>query len=383
MLLRFVALIAVAAAVFVLVSAGQPIVDQNRKVHDWPAVDVQVAGKVIDVAPATTSPSTQSTATTLPATRAIMTAAPITGAHEPAVLIRYRHDVGGTIYQSFRRRSLHEQFDERKFLEPALTANGFASYRTRGVYDPVKPQELVVLRSFGLRDYLPIFAAAPLLGIGFGALVMHKRARTSARLARPKLAEGEKGWHRLTATNILPRHRAAGAWGAAVVCNAIVGFALYDFIAASPRTHSAVADVLAGLSALPGVVLLIAAVYLSRVAGRRGEVRAWVNEMPVKPGERFAVKCEVPVDPATADADRNVFVTVKCVRQGKAVWEERQERSIAGRGKQDGRATFEQRFTIPAEVVSSELSEKHAARIEGEVRIDDAVFTLPVTVRLT
>jgi hypothetical protein len=387
MLIRFVALIAVAAAVFVLVQAGQPIVDQNRKVREWPSVEVQVAAK-IDLSEGTpvtqpvtrssTSPSTQATATTLPTTRASMTAAPSTGAHEPAVVIRYRHDVGGTIYQSFRRRSLKEPFEEREFLEPALSTGGVASYRTRGVYDPAKPEELFLLQPFGLRTYLPIFAAAPLLGIGFGALVMHKRARASVRLARPRLAEGEKGWHRLTPANILPGHRAAGAWGAAIVCNTVVGFALYDYFAALPRAHSPLTDVLAALSVLPGVAILGVAVAFSRSARRHGEVRAWVNEMPAKPGERFAIKCEVPVDPAFADAERMVVVTVKCVNRGKTVWEERTERSVAGRGKQDGRATFEQRFTIPGDVGSRESSENQPERIDGEVRIDESVFLLPV-----
>jgi hypothetical protein len=392
MLIRFVALIAISAAVYVLVSAGQPIVDQNRKVHDWPAVDVHVAAKVInlsEVMPATqpsTSPSTSPSirASTLPATRPSMSAAAAsTGPREPAVLLRYRHDVGGTIYQSFRRRSLREKFEGREFLEPALSTSGVASYQTRGVYDPAKPQELLVPQPFGLAAYLPIFAAAPLLGIGFGALVMHKRSRSGARLARPQVAEGEKRWHRLTTATILPRHRAAGAWAAAIVSNAVVAFALYDYLAASPRTHSTVTDVLAGLSALPGVAIVVLAVVLSRTARRHGEVRAWVNEMPAKPGERFAVKCEVPVNPALADAERTVIVTARCVNRGKTIWEERTERSIAGRGKQDGRATFEQRFTIPPEVVSRDSSQKHPARIDGEVRIEDAVFLLPVMVAIT
>ena len=66
------------------------------------------------------------------------------------------------------------------------------------------------------------------------------------------------------------------------------------------------------------------------------------------------------------------------------MWEERAERSIAGRGKQDGRAVFEQRFTVPSDVVSRETSsEKQAVTLDAEVRIDDAVFSLPVIVRST
>jgi hypothetical protein len=395
LLLRFVALLAVAAAVFVLVQAGQPIVDQNRRAREWPSVEVKVAAKVIDPSelmpmtqPSTrssTAPGTQPTTstTTLAATRASITVAPpAAGPHEPAVLLYHRYALGGDVHQRVRRRPLRENFEGRELLEPALSTSGFASYTTRGVYNPANTQELFVLQPFGLRTYLPIFAAAPLLGVGFGALVMDKRTRTGARMAR-RFGEGEKGWHRLTPANILPRHRAAGAWGAAIVCNAVVGFALFDYFAASPRAHSALADVLAGLSALPGVAILVVAVMLSRTARRRGEVRAWVNEMPVKPGERFAVKCEVPVDRAVADAERTVVVAVKCVNRGKTVWEEREERSIAGRGKQDGRATFEQRFTIPLDVVASESSEKKPISLDGEVRVDDAVFVLPVTSQST
>jgi hypothetical protein len=399
MLLRLVALLAVAAAVFVLVTAAQPIVDQNRKLRDWPGVDVHVTAKVIDASPealavlGTTQPASQPTTSlgtqpatqpaTQLATRASMTAAvPASAMREPAVLIRYRHDVGGTIYQSFRRRGLHESFDGRELLEPALTANGVASYETRGAYDPAKPAELFILQPLGLRTYVPIFAAAPLLGFGFGALVMHKRARTSARLT-PRLAEGEKGWHRLSPASLLPRHRAAGAWGAAVVCNALVGLTLYDYFTGTPRTHSALTDALAWLAVIPGIVFLVAAVHLSRVARRAGEPRAWVNEMPVRPGERFAVKCEVPVDRFAADAERTVAMTVRCVDRGKTVWEERAERSIAGRGKQDGRASFEQRFTIPVDVASRAASDKRRAIIDAEVKVDETVFLLPVIVRVS
>lgn len=385
MLLRFVALLAVAAAVFVLVSAAQPIVEQNRKARDWPGVEVQVAAKVIDLSegiPATAPTTAQATqATTLPATRATMTAAPpgSAGSGAPVVLIRYRHEVAGVIYQSFRKHPSNERFEGREFLEPALTNTGAGSYHARGAYDPTKPQELFLLQSFSLRTYLPIFAAAPLLGFGFGGLVMYKRARTSARMTQ-KLAAGEKSWHRLTPAGVLPRHRAAGAWGAAIVCNAVVAFALYDYFAGAPRTHSTVADVLAWLAAVPGVAFLAVAIHLSRTARRVGEPRAWVNEMPVKPGERFAVKCEIPVDPMLADADRTVVVTVRCVDGGKTVWQERTERSITGRGKQDGRASFEQRFTIPADVASREMSDKRRAVIDGEVKVDETVFLLPVMV---
>src|SRR5689334_1592604 len=77
MLLRLFALVGMAAAVFVLLNAGQPIVEQNRKVRDWPWVDVTVSAKVIDTAPATTAPATTvpATATTRTSTTAPTTAA--------------------------------------------------------------------------------------------------------------------------------------------------------------------------------------------------------------------------------------------------------------------------------------------------------------------
>jgi hypothetical protein len=162
------------------------------------------------------------------------------------------------------------------------------------------------------------------------------------------------------------------------VCNAVVAFTLYDFFAGAPRTHAPVGNVLAWLCVVPGVAMLVAAFWLSRRARRHTEPRAWVNEMPVKPGERFAVKCEVPVDLAKPDAEANVVVTVACLSRGKLIWEERAERSIAGRGKQDGRATFEQRFTIPADVASRLDPGEHAALIDGQVRIDQKAFSLPV-----
>src|SRR4051794_41415587 len=82
MLLRFLSLIALAAAVFFLVNAGQPVVDQNRKVHDWPAVEVSVFAKLLSgatTAPATTAPATTAPATTAPATTAQVATAPTTG----------------------------------------------------------------------------------------------------------------------------------------------------------------------------------------------------------------------------------------------------------------------------------------------------------------
>src|SRR3954449_11963575 len=103
MLLRFLSLIALAAAVFFLVNAGQPVVDQNRKVHDWPAVEVSVFAKLLGgatTAPATTAPVTTAPAAepvmTAPATTRSMTASSTTGAQD--VLIRYRHEIGGVIY---------------------------------------------------------------------------------------------------------------------------------------------------------------------------------------------------------------------------------------------------------------------------------------------
>src|SRR3954462_521787 len=104
LLLRLISLLALSAAVFFLVNAAQPIVEQNRKVRDWPAVDMTVSAWMLDRPQ--TKPTTALTAAasaTAPATMPILSAAP---ARPGDVLIRYREYIGTDIRQRVFRRSL-------------------------------------------------------------------------------------------------------------------------------------------------------------------------------------------------------------------------------------------------------------------------------------
>jgi hypothetical protein len=157
---------------------------------------------------------------------------------------------------------------------------------------------------------------------------------------------------------------AAGAWGAAVVTISVIGLALYDYFTGSPRTHTPVADALAWVAAAPGLLFLLAAVVFTRRAAGRGEPRVWINVPIVKPGERFAVKCEI------ADEGDDVAVIVGQVnRRREATWQDRAERSIADRARPDGRATFEQRFTLPGDA---------DGRGDWQVWVGKTAFRLPV-----
>ena len=381
MILRFAALVTLAASAYFLQRAADPIFEQNAKVRQWPATDVTVTVRLAD--PPARGPATGAT-----------TGRSISSGNRDAAaggatanrLVEQRHEVAG---QVFRTTRFNPPDDEWPPAESESGADRQAGHVRRGYYDPNRPGQVFVPKAFGFRDYLPVFVGAPLFAAGFGGLLLGKRRRPASTAASGR--GGGKGWLRLTPARS-GGHRARAAWCAAVVCNLLIGLAVYDYFTGQPRARSALGDTLVCLGAAPGLLAVGLAAYLSRAAGRVGEPSVSIDSPRLRPGERIAVKVELP---PTRDLDlEHVGVALVCVRSGtitvtgtgtgdggraspgpgpgsreEEVYADRAERAVARRPG-PARPTFEQRFRVPPNAEPSSLARAgRAPRVDWFVEV--------------
>lgn len=355
MVLRFTALLLMATSLFMLQHAAKPIVEQNRKVQAWPAVEVTVVGRFTDERP-------------------YLSARPKPpGLSAPQLQIVYRHEVAG---QVFRLSRFNPRTEELAPLGPALLEKGEASYTRRGHFNPAKPSELFLPESFGVGSYWLVFFWGPVLGLGFGALVLRKPGYSLD--AGGAARRVEKGWHRLPQKYSI-RHRARGAWGVAVVTCAVTGLAAYDYFTGEPRRHTLLSNAVVILCLAPAAVTLGLAMYYAWLARRVGDARVMADAAHATPGSRLAVKVELP---AKADIDlEQVTVSLACVRseftgprfrfRERVIWEHVVERSLTPRRRLEPghRVTFEERFTLPAEADHTFRGGFFGPWIDWEVRL--------------
>ena len=360
MLLRITALILLAAAASVLHYAASPILEQNQKVKDWPAVDARVTARFVEGSVRAKSDDGGG------ATR------PSLGELPPAnLVVEYRHEANGVIYRKVRPTPRTEELVP---AGPNLMTDGEGSYTRKAHYDPAKPSELFIPKAFGLGDYGQIFFWGPVFALGFGALVLRKPGRS----LRTATAPAERGWHRLQPKYSI-RHRVSGAWGVAITCNLIAGWAAYDFLTGEPRTRSSLTSALACVALLPGFVAAGLAVYYSWMARRAGDARVWIDAPRATPGTRLAARFELPL---RADVDvEKVVVTLACVRSefrgslrftDRVTWEQRFERARAPRRRAaaGGKMEFEQRFEVPPDAQPSFAGGVTGPWIEWELRVE-------------
>src|SRR4051794_33814804 len=134
MLLRMVSLIVLAASVYALGRAVEPIVDQNRKVRQWPSVDAAVTVRPAGaVQPATTMRTT--TMSTMPAGARAGGATP----RAESVVVTYRYGLGGVV---FRNRLFAPPTADWLPADSQPGPDGEVTYTRRGYYDPASPGEL-------------------------------------------------------------------------------------------------------------------------------------------------------------------------------------------------------------------------------------------------
>ena len=357
MILKVATLLVLATSLFLLQRAAGPIIEQNRKVRTWPAVEVRAVAKFVDAPPARQRAAAKAG---IPAPRDLQ--------------LVYRYEVDGVVHRQPRFTPRTEELAPLGPLGPEVFEGGEASYTRRGHYNPVKHQELFLPNPLGFSDYWPIFFWGPVLGLGFGGLVLRKPGYSSA----VAMERAEKGWYRLRPKYSI-RLRASGAWGVAIVTCVVTGVAAHDYFEGEPRAHTAVSNslVLAGL--IPGLIALGLAVFYTWLAQRVGEPRVLVDSTRLTPGSRFAVKIELPTK---ADVDlEQVTVSLACVRseftgprarfRERVIWEDAVERAIGNRRRSPagGRVTFEQRFTVPPDAVPSLRGGFTGPWIDWEVRL--------------
>lgn len=345
MLLRLAALLTLLTAAFFLQRAANPIFEQNARVRQWPAVDVTVTVRLLETPvrpPAGHAAGEDSRS----------------GAPMINVQLERRHEIGGLVFRTTRFNPTSEEIAP---AGPEFATAGQASYVRRGHYDPKRPGEVFFPKAFGFRDYLPVFIWAPLFALGFGGLFLRKPGRA---VVAPVDRAG-KGWHRLRPTGSLG-YRARAAWGVAVVCNVLLGLAVYDYFTGEPRARSTVSNLLVCLAAAPGLFIAGLAVYYSWMARRVGEPAVSVDAVRLRPGDRLSVKLELPLQ---RDFEiEQVVVSLTCVRaglkaaghglgwRGRELYAERVERDVARRAGSGTRVSFEQRFRIPPDAEPSSLS---------------------------
>jgi hypothetical protein len=354
MLLRIAALLTLAASVYFIGRAAEPIVEQNRKVRQWAPVDAMVTARFVGgdgTGGASTRPS-ESLAT-------------------PRLQVRYRYQAGPDI---FNVSIPSPRADEWLPGGPRLVTEQQGSYTRRGYQDPQRAGALFFPKPLGLRDYWQIFLLAPFLGLGFGGLVALRKPRRVVRAAGAARAE-RGGWHPLPSKHSI-RHRASAAWGVAIVCNVVAGLAAYDYFTAQPRTRSFASDMLVGVALLPGLGVLSFAVYYSSLARRAADARVWIDGPRAAPGTRLAAKVELPARPdlehvvVSLVSTRSEFVRSRLRVREHVVWEERAERSIARRRAAAGdRIEFEQRFTVPADAQPTSAGSVFGPSIEWQIRV--------------
>ena len=361
MLLRTTALILLAAAASVLHYSASPILEQNQKVREWPAVDATVTARFVE----NSGPRKRHVAAA-GATRPFIEQLPATN-----LVVEYRHEANGVIY---RRVQPTPRTEELAPAGPNLFTDREASYTRKAHYDPAKPSELFIPKAFGLGDYGQVFFWAPVFALGFGALVLRKPGGSLATASGPS----ERGWHPLQPKYSI-RHRVSGAWGVAIACNLIAGWAAYDFFTGEPRTRSALTSALACVALLPGFVAAGIAMYYSWMARRVGDARVWLDAPRATPGTRLAARFELPVK---ADVEiEQVVVTLACVRSeftgslrftDRVIWEQRFERAPAHRRRAaaGGKIEFEQRFEVPPDAQPSFAGGVTGPWIEWEIRVE-------------
>src|SRR5688572_6197291 len=160
MILKVATLLVLVTSLFFVQHAASPIMEQNRKVRTWPAVEVTAAARFADA-----SSERQ---------RAVAKA----GIPAPSDLhFVYRYEVNGVVY---RQPRFTPRTAELAPLGPALFEKGEASYTLRGHYNPAKPEELLLPEPLGFADYWQVFFWGPILGLGFGGLVLRRPGYSSA-----------------------------------------------------------------------------------------------------------------------------------------------------------------------------------------------------------
>ena len=338
MLLRIAALITLAASMFFLQRAAAPIFEQNAKVRQWPAVEVDV--EVV-------SPVAAGVTRREGGPR-----------NDGRFRVTYRHEVGGNVYRTFAADPRAADWTP---AGTALVTEGKGTYVRWAHYDPERPGKLFFPKAFSFGDYFPIFAWGPALALGFGGLVLRRPGRSAAS----PVDRAGKGWYRVRPKYSM-RYRASGAWGVAVVCCVTLAAAAYDYFNGEPRTRTTPGNVLVCLAMLPAVATSALAIYYSWMLGRVGEPTVSVDAVAVAPGGRLAVKVELPLK---HDLDlEHVRVSLICIRTALessgagphwrewTVYDDRVDRSVGRRVAEGTRVTFEQRFHVPDDAEASSLS---------------------------
>jgi hypothetical protein len=208
MILRVTALLVLATGTLFLGLAAEPIVEQNRKVRDWPSVDATVtvrrAGEPV------TAPTTdRDRPATGPATAMAASAAAspgVTGRAGADVTVHYRHEVNGTVYRSLAVTSGADEWGPAG--GPEFVDNGELPSTRRARYDPQRPDRLFFPKALGLRDYGRCSFGRRCWRSGSGGSSC--ASRHDAPGAAPDVDVG-KGWHRLRQRYSL-RQRASAAW---------------------------------------------------------------------------------------------------------------------------------------------------------------------------
>lgn len=348
MILRLAAALTLAASMFFLHRAATPIFEQNAKVRRWPATDVTVTIRFIETPvrrrPGSSPGGGESKLGALPAVNTV---------------IELRHQVGGHIFTTTRFNPRTEEI--APVAGPDLFTMRQASYVRPGHYHPERPGELFMPKAFGFGDYAPLFLWAPAFALGFGGLFLRRPGRAATAL----MDRATKGWYRVPPKYSI-RYRARGAWGVAVVCNALLGLAVFDYFTGEPRARTTSSDVLVCLATLPGVITIGLAVYYAWMARRVGEPRVSVDAVRVRPGERLAVRVELPLK-RELDLE-HITVGLTCVRgafentghgpgwRERELYAERVERDVGRRAGAGTRVWCEQRFQVPPDAAPSSLS---------------------------
>ena len=352
MTLRLAALITLAAAVFFLQRAADPIFEQNDKVRQWPAVEVTVTVRFVRDVPARRRRWRRQR-------RCGQRVSEIPAA---SLQVEQRHEVDGQVFRTLRPNPRAEDSGGSGL---GVARAGRRRYVRRGHYDPQRPGQVFFPTAFGFRDYLPIFIWAPLL--------RHRHspacscAGRAARRRRPSTGRS-KGWHRLRPkySMALPRR---GAWSVAILCNLPARrWPPTTTSPASPARARPVSNVLVCLATAagrghdrPGGLLLVDVAARRRADGqrrrgprppRRAAGREGRSAAPPRPRPRAR---HGRIDSASVTrwrtpASAPAGASARCTPSGSTA-------TSATAGRPAGnRVTFEQRFRIPPDAEPSSLS---------------------------